>query len=224
MGTYLFMIITPLILFSCLAGTPIMNNAISMNENDSKITVSSGIGKLFLDDKNEYSLLFTKKGKSSYAPVFYVSFQEKINDIFSLDYYTFGLRLKEDFYNKYNLHISLFQSLYLFGTNIGFIISYFYKDISFYTSLRNELNIVEIPIEGEGGSGRYLNLIPTLGINLKLNDYYIYLELIASLPISTIKKRAISKEDDSGFFIYKGYAVDSVYTERFYSLQLGMSF
>ncbi len=160
---------------SCISAVPIMNNSVPMKENQERVVLSGGLGKLYIQDDNNYSLLVTNKGESSNAPVFYGSFKRQLEDFLSFELFTFGLRITEDIYKDMDLYISCFQSVHLLGGNIGMIFASVNQEINKYASFRVEYNVIETPIESDG-TGKYFNIIPSLGLNFTEGKYINFIE------------------------------------------------
>ncbi len=109
--------------------------------------------------------------------------------------------------NKNNFYIASFQSLYLamigIGVNSGIIISFISKYINLYLS-----NRFDVVIDINTYSNEYnqsLDFVPAIGVVFNIGDVKLFTEFIVSLPV-------LSNTDNY------------IYSERLYSLQLGMSF
>ncbi len=198
-----------------------MNNSLIPKENGKQVTFMSGIGKLHSDKNNHLGVPFVvKNGGSEYSLVFYGTVQERLNDIFSFELFPFGSKLSEDLFKGSFLYISTFQSLYLLGFNYGIVIASLNQKINFYTSSRMDyIMILNWPAEGFYGEGKYSANTSSIGINFKEKDFIVFMEFIAFFPIKTYSIR--------GYIDREGNSIDTIdtlYTERFYSFQLGVSF
>ncbi len=219
MNNIILAVLAIIFLTSCLAGTPIMNNSVPCIKNKPNNLIGFGVGKMHSTEKIPFPI--SNKGESTYSPVLYISSGRTIDDVFSFELFPFGAKLLENLFKGSFLYISTFQSVYLLGVNYGAVISTINQKINFYISSRMDyimiLNL--IPAEGFYGEGKYSANTSSIGINFKKKDFSVFMEFIAFFPIKTYSIR--------GYIDREGNSIDTIdtlYTERFYSFQLGVSF
>ncbi len=205
----IFIIVVTVLLTSCIA-MPVMNNVIPMNEGEKNTTASTG-GVFFAEGLNEP------------MPYIYGSIQYKYENT-SFEISTWGVKAIQDLSNKNNFYIASFQSLYLamigVGTNAGMLFSYSFNDARIYLSGRIDAVFIPPVIDGMTDDiGFYLNLTPTAGIVFDTFERKMFLEFIYSHPLLNSPNKSRNSETDE---IEESPNV--LYSEFFFSLQLGMSF
>lgn len=201
---------------SCLAGMPVMNNSIPAEGTKEKITVSGGIGKITTNSQKRFS---DKEGNGeiTYFPIIYGGFKRKIDDVFSFEIFTPGVKLIEDIYKGNSIYIAAFQSIYLLGANFGAVIATINQNINFYLSTRMDYTIVFVPVMGSN-EGKYLNNTSSAGINFNYKKQIMFVEFVFSLPVKTYEKRKERVEDETTI------TTDRFLSESSFTIQTGITF